>query len=104
MKKLTLTFLTLTICLGIALAQNSKKDQKIIEDTAEAKAEFLEADPDMASIFSSSYCYIILPNVGKGGLGVGAASGNGVAYEKGSMIGFASMKQLSIGFQAGGQA
>ncbi len=104
MKKFSLTLFLFTLIGMVAFAQNSKKDQKIIDDSAEAKAEFIEADPEMASLFSSSHGYIILPNVGKGGLGVGAASGNGVAYEGGAMIGFASMKQLSIGFQAGGQA
>lgn len=33
-----------------------------------------------------------------------AAFGNGVAFEKGEMIGFAKMTQVTVGFQAGGQA
>lgn len=99
--KITLFFLFIG---GVAFAQNSKKDVQIAEDSAEAKAKFLEDDPDMAEFFSSSYGYIILPNVGKGGLGIGGAAGNGVAYEGGSKIGFAKMTQVTIGFQAGGQA
>jgi lipid-binding SYLF domain-containing protein len=42
--------------------------------------------------------------VGKGGLGVGGALGNGAVYEKGKLIGMAKLTQLNIGFQAGGQA
>lgn len=103
MKKLTL-LLFIFLAASITYAQGDKKNQKIIEDSEEAKQDFLKDDPDMAKLFSSSYGYIILPNVGKGGLGVGGASGNGVAYQGGKRIGFARMTQVTIGFQAGGQA
>jgi len=99
--KITLIFLFLA---SVAFAQNSKKDQQIIEDSEEAKEKFLEDDPDMVEFFNSSYGYIILPNVGKGGLGIGGAAGNGVAYDGGEKVGFAKMTQITIGFQAGGQA
>ena len=102
MKRVILTAVFLFTSLVI-FAQSAQKDDKIIEDSKEAKAEFLEDDPDMQELFSSSHAYIILPNVGKGGLGIGGASGNGVAYEEGEIIGFARMTQLTIGFQAGGQ-
>jgi lipid-binding SYLF domain-containing protein len=35
---------------------------------------------------------------------VGAAAGNGTVYEKNKLIGMASMTQVTIGFQTGGQA
>ncbi|MHA7131954.1 YSC84-related protein [Algoriphagus namhaensis] len=103
MKNLYLSFVAFLFLVGNAWAQNSAKDQRIIEDAAEAKAAFLEQDPSLQAFFDDSFGYIILPNVGKGGLGVGGASGNGVAYQSGSMIGFARMTQVTIGFQAGGQ-
>lgn len=81
----------------------SKKD-KIISDSKEAKAEFIKTDPKMSGLFSSAYGYVILPNVGKGAIGVGGASGNGIAYERGKIVGTARMTQVSIGFQLGGQA
>jgi lipid-binding SYLF domain-containing protein len=102
MKKLTFT-LFLALLAWVVQAQD-KKDQEIITDSEAAKADFLKDDPDMAKLFNDAYGYIILPNVGKGGLGVGAASGNGVAYEKGKMIGYANMTQVTVGLQAGGQA
>ncbi len=103
MKKVFFT-LSLLFISTLIFAQADKKDDRIVEDATEAKSEFLKDDPDMQKFFTSSYGYIILPNVGKGGLGVGGASGNGVAYEKGKKIGFARMTQVTIGFQAGGQA
>jgi lipid-binding SYLF domain-containing protein len=59
---------------------------------------------ESASFFSTSYGYAVFPNVGKGGLGVGGAYGKGRVYEKGRYVGDASMTQLTIGLQAGGQA
>ncbi|CAN0362986.1 unnamed protein product, partial [Ectocarpus sp. 4 AP-2014] len=70
----------------------------------EAKAAFLKEDPSMSKFFSKSSGYVIFPNVGKGGLGIGGAAGNGVLWHQGKMIGMAKLTQISIGFQAGGQA
>ena len=59
---------------------------------------------ESASFFSTAYGYAVFPTIGKGGLIVGAAHGNGHVYEKGKYIGNTSMTQVSVGFQAGGQA
>ena len=58
----------------------------------------------MKKFFSEAYGYVIYPNVGKGAVGIGGASGNGVVWEQGQMIGMAKLTQVSIGFQWGGQA
>lgn len=94
------------MCLLILLAFTSADDKqaKIIEDSKEAKKAFIKKDDGMTRFFNNSYGYVIFPNVGKGGLGIGGASGNGAVYEKGSLIGMAKLTQVSIGFQAGGQA
>jgi len=84
--------------------QSVEKKDKIIKDAEAAKADFLESDWQMEKHFKNSYGYAIFPNVGKGGLGVGGAAGNGVAYEKGVSIGMAKLSQLTVGFQAGAQA
>jgi lipid-binding SYLF domain-containing protein len=57
-----------------------------------------------AAYFSKSYGYAVFPTIGKGGLGVGGAHGDGRVYEQGKYVGDTKMTQLSIGFQAGGQA
>jgi lipid-binding SYLF domain-containing protein len=59
---------------------------------------------ESASFFSSCYGYAVFPTIGKGGLIVGGAHGKGHVYEKGKYIGNTSVTQISIGFQAGGQA
>ena len=53
--------------------------------------------------FRSAYGYAVFPNIGKGGLGVGGAYGEGRVYRGGRVTGIASLTKLSVGFQAGGQ-
>jgi len=83
--------------------QNSKTT-KLIGDCSTAKAEFIKSDPLMKNLFANSYGYVIFPNVGKGGIGVGGAAGNGIVFQNGHAVGSAKMKQVSLGFQFGGQA
>ncbi|MFC5624504.1 YSC84-related protein [Algoriphagus winogradskyi] len=103
MKKLAFTFFFALMAI-VAFAQSDRKDKQIEEDSMDAKAAFLEEDESMQELFDSSYGYIILPNVGKGGFGIGGAAGNGVAFQGGKQVGYAKMTQVTIGFQAGGQA
>ena len=100
--QLILIFSSLLIA-NAAIAQSSK-DKEIIVDCDTAKAEFIKTDGLLKNVFASAYGYAILPNVGKGALFVGGASGNGIVYEKGKMVGKAKMSQVTVGFQAGGQA
>ena len=87
-----------------AFGQSESKNNKIIADSKTAKAEFLAADALMTGIFDTAYGDVIFPKVGKGGIGVGGAAGNGVVYEQNTIVGMAKLSQVSIGFQAGGQA
>lgn len=89
---------------NLALAQSSTRDKKIVNDADVAKSEFLKADPLLKNIFNNAYAFVIFPNIGKGGFGIGGATGNGAVYEKGKLIGISKMTQLTLGFQAGGQA
>jgi lipid-binding SYLF domain-containing protein len=57
-----------------------------------------------AEYFSGSYGYAVFPTIGKGGLGIGAAHGSGHVYSNGRRVGHVTMNQLSVGFQAGGEA
>lgn len=56
------------------------------------------------SFVRNAYGYAVFPTIGKGGLVVGAAHGNGRVYVHGEYVGNTSMTQVSIGLQAGGQA
>ncbi len=69
----------------------------------EAKAEFLKQDEGLKATFDKASGYVIFPSVAKGGLGIGAARGTGQLYEKDKLLGEATLTQVSVGFQAGGQ-
>ena len=103
MKKTFILFVVI-ISQMIALGQSNSKKDKIIADSMTAKSEFIKADAKMSGLFGKAYGYVVFPNIGKAGIGIGGATGNGVAYERGKMSGMARMTQLSIGFQWGGQA
>ena len=100
---LLLCFFTLAFAIN-GHGQSKSKIASLKVDAKEAKADFLEADWRMEDRFKTAYGYVIFPNVGKGGLGVGGAAGNGIVYQGGQEVGAAKLSQLSIGFQAGGQA
>jgi lipid-binding SYLF domain-containing protein len=83
---------------GLALADDSVKEA---QETIEV---FEKADPSIRKFFTSSAGYAIFPTVGKGAIGIGGAGGSGVLFEKGTAVGKASLIQVTIGFQLGGQA
>lgn len=72
-------------------------------DSQQAVVDFKKADSSLQTYFDNSAGYAIFPKVGKGGVIVGGAHGKGLVYEKGTVIGQASMTQASIGAQLGGQ-
>lgn len=54
--------------------------------------------------FSDAHGYALFPTIGKGGIGIGGAYGEGRVYAQGEHVGNASMSQLTIGLQLGGAA
>jgi lipid-binding SYLF domain-containing protein len=58
---------------------------------------------ESAAFFQKSYGYAVFPNIGEGGFVVGGAYGKGHVYVHGQRVGDTAMKQLSVGFQAGGK-
>ncbi len=59
---------------------------------------------ESASFFGKSYAYAVFPTVGKAGLGIGAAHGDGRVFVQGKYVGDVKVNQISVGLQAGGQA
>src|SRR5262249_13749808 len=59
---------------------------------------------ESGDFFKTAYGYAVFPTIGKAGLVVGGAYGNGRVFEKGKAIGDSSMTQVSVGLQLGGQA
>ncbi|GAL90169.1 YSC84-related protein [Jejuia pallidilutea] len=104
MKNLKIVWATCLLFITVTVAAQNEKDKKIMADAEKAKATLIEKDAGIEKFFENSSGYAIFPNVGKGGLIIGGASGNGVVYENGSAVGMTSLKKVNIGLQAGGQA
>ncbi len=73
-------------------------------DECQDAAQLFRKAGDSARFFDNSYGYAIFPSIGKGGIGVGGAYGKGCVYAQGKYVGNATMTQVSIGFQLGGEA
>jgi len=92
-----------SIISGLLLALAFAGSVARADEYADTIATFKNAG-ESASFFDNSYGYAVFPTIGKGGLGFGAAHGKGRVYEKGKYVGDASMTQVTVGLQAGGQA
>jgi len=57
-----------------------------------------------SKFFNNSYGYAVFPTIAKGALLVGGAHGQGRVFRQGQWVGDTSMTQVSVGFQAGGEA
>ncbi|NIP19248.1 MAG: hypothetical protein GWM87_14655, partial [Xanthomonadales bacterium] len=62
-----------------------------------------EKDPDLGDWFESAAGYAVFPRVGKAGIGVGAARGKGLLIQGDETLGEATLTQVSVGLQLGGQ-
>lgn len=98
---LTLGFLlSLTPLAGAADKREAR--QKEVKETIDL---FVKQDSGLKKFFDTAEGYAVFPGVGKGAIGIGGAHGTGLVYEKGGkLIGEASLSQVTIGFQLGGQS
>ncbi len=102
--KLSVFSLLLTALMPVAIMAQDNDKSKLLNDANNAREDFIKSDPLMKNLFDNSVGYVIFPNVGKGAIGVGGAAGNGILFEQGTAVGKAKMKQVTVGFQFGGQA
>jgi lipid-binding SYLF domain-containing protein len=88
-----LAFVLLIVPFASAYADKYAETIQIFKDAGQS-----------GTFFDSAYGYAVFPTIAKGGLVVGAAGGKGQVYVGGKHVGNATFSQVTIGFQAGGQA
>lgn len=98
------TMMVLLVLVLTSCGSGKKTGDDLISDAQEEKAMIQREFPMMSEYFNSAAGYAIFPNVGKGAYIIGGASGNGVVYDAGNMIGYADLKQVDVGLQLGGKA
>jgi lipid-binding SYLF domain-containing protein len=104
MKPLSL-FSSALLLAGLVVPGRAGEDHdKLRTDVEAAIASFEKSDSGMKTLLRNAAGYAVFPNVGKGGLVLGGAHGNGLVFEAGNLVGRASLSQLTLGAQVGGQA
>ena len=78
-----------------------QREKAAVEETI---AKFKEADASMQVFFDKAYGYVVFPGIGKGGFIIGGGHGTGWLYEQGVHVGRATVTQLTVGAQIGGQS
>ena len=73
-------------------------------DVQKAIIAIKKADPGIETFFENAAGYAVFPTVGKGGIVIGGAFGKGLVIVDGTVDGYTSMSQATIGLQLGGQA
>ena len=91
--KTTIAFVLLSVA---SLAAQADSYSDAIETFRKAGAS--------GTFFDKSIGYAVFPTIGKGGIGIGGAYGEGRVYRDGVAIGTSDMAQVTIGLQFGGQA
>jgi lipid-binding SYLF domain-containing protein len=105
MKLRFLAVITALAIAGCMTAPKSAQDKTALKENADtALATAKAADTTFANLARAAYGYAVFPSVGKGGVGLGAAYGQGILYEHGVFVGYCDLSQASIGFQFGGQS
>lgn len=59
---------------------------------------------ESAEYFKTAYGYAVFPTIGKGGIGIGGAYGEGRVFVGAKHVGNSTMAQVTLGMQLGGQA
>jgi lipid-binding SYLF domain-containing protein len=100
------SFLTIAILLfisGSAIAWEPDPTDEMELSVAKAILGAKAKDPTLANWFETSAAYAVFPRVGKAGIGIGGARGKGLVIQGDKTIGRASLTQLTVGLQLGGQ-
>ncbi|HEX8110733.1 MAG TPA: hypothetical protein VF516_23540 [Kofleriaceae bacterium] len=77
---------------------------RALHEEALATVERLQKiHPDLTEQFEKSYGYAVFPSVGRASITVGVTFGRGIVFERKLPIGTATITELTLGVQVGGQ-
>ncbi len=100
---------TLVLIVGLTLGSSvvgraaEEKGSSLDKETKAAIELFKKTDSKIQRLFDTATGYAVFGTVTKGAIGIGGAHGNGEVFEKGKLIGTASLTQVTVGLQLGGQ-
>jgi lipid-binding SYLF domain-containing protein len=108
MKAIGLAFALLAVgalCLtGCETAPKSTQGRASLDTEVQNTIQTaLNQDPGLQEFFDKSAGYAVFPRVGKGAFVAGGAFGRGELFENKQLVGYCTLTQASVGFQAGGE-
>ena len=76
---------------------------QVFADKYDGTMDVFESAPELQPYFDNAFAYAVFPAIGKLGIVIGGARGEGQVYEGDRIVGTVSLTKASIGFQLGGQ-
>lgn len=89
---------------GCSVAPPTAGEKAALSTNAKATlASFKAKDPTLAPLLRQAVGYAVFPSIGKAGFILGGANGRGEVYERGRLIGFADVTEITAGATVGAQ-
>jgi len=98
------TVSVLLLTSGTSAFTASAADDGLAVEAQKAIEVLQKADSRLTNLFNDAVGYAVFPSVGKGGVFLGGEHGKGIVYEKGKPIGEATLTEINVGPQVGGQS
>ncbi|WP_223643661.1 lipid-binding SYLF domain-containing protein [Corallococcus sp. EGB] len=80
-----------------------EQEKTLHEDAVATVDRLVRKNPALEKELQQARGYAVFPSLGRASLVLGGSYGHGEVFEKGKPIGFATLSQLTIGVQVGGQ-
>src|SRR5262245_18019924 len=81
--------------VGTAQAVTVQQEAQLIGEAHRTVELYRKTDPGIDAFFNRAVGYVVFPGIGKGGVGIGGAHGNGVLFDKaGRPVGKVTMNQV----------
>lgn len=97
------TKLLFSLILIVTFSLTGMAQKNDVNEATKTISDFKATNSKINKLFDSAYGYVVLPGIGKGGLGIGGAMGKGTVFKEKKAVADCKMSQITIGFQLGGQ-
>jgi lipid-binding SYLF domain-containing protein len=100
------SLIALFVVLGVGARighTQERKPTQLERAAIHAKQSMVAKEPSLQALLDEAAGYIVFPQVKQGGFIFGGAKAHGVVYHRGQFVGFAQMRQASVGAQVGAQ-
>ena len=95
--------LAAAVSLGFSATTADASAASLAASGRAALSRLYASSPEARRAARRSHAVLVFPNIYKGGLGVGAQTGNGVLFVRGRPDSFYNLSAVSFGLQIGGQ-